>query len=138
MAATRWWVDRSATINGIFKGGGAKGLLYAGALEALDSHGYWFGAVAGSSAGAITAALVASGLTVPQIKDAVPEALGEIRRNYLFDLVGRPFILTNRLQRWLETRLAEQVSRFAGPRTIDGAVTFAELYGATGGVQSPV
>jgi NTE family protein len=50
-------------IIGVFKGGGAKGALYAGALEAVQQHGLWFSEVAGSSAGAITAAFVAAGAT---------------------------------------------------------------------------
>jgi predicted acylesterase/phospholipase RssA len=39
-------------VNGIFKGGGAKGIMYAGALYEIYDRGYWFRAVAGSSAGA--------------------------------------------------------------------------------------
>jgi predicted acylesterase/phospholipase RssA len=63
--AERWWLGREARINGIFKGGGAKGLMYAGAVQAVDQRGEWFRAVAGASAGAITATLIAAGLTVP-------------------------------------------------------------------------
>ena len=48
-------------VKGVFKGGGAKGALYAGALQAVEEHGLWFSEVAGSSAGAITAAFVAAG-----------------------------------------------------------------------------
>lgn len=48
-------------VNGVFKGGGAKGALYAGALDAVQEHEIWFSEVAGSSAGAITAAFVAAG-----------------------------------------------------------------------------
>jgi NTE family protein len=47
-----------------FSGGGAKGAIYSGAYEELLNSGIWNGvnAVAGSSAGAITAALAASGI----------------------------------------------------------------------------
>ena len=48
-------------VKGVFKGGGAKGALYAGALDAVQEHEIWFSEVAGSSAGAITAAFVAAG-----------------------------------------------------------------------------
>jgi predicted acylesterase/phospholipase RssA len=48
-------------VKGVFKGGGAKGALYAGALDAVQEHKIWFSEVAGSSAGAITAAFVAAG-----------------------------------------------------------------------------
>lgn len=48
-------------IDGVFQGGGAKGLAYLGALEVLESQGYWFRRVAGTSAGSWTAALIACG-----------------------------------------------------------------------------
>ncbi len=48
-------------LRGVFEGGGAKGVAYRGALEAVEAEGCWFEAVAGSSAGAITAALIAAG-----------------------------------------------------------------------------
>ena len=48
-------------IDGVFEGGGAKGAAYVGALTNLQEKGAWFRRVAGSSAGAITAALIAAG-----------------------------------------------------------------------------
>lgn len=48
-------------IDGVFEGGGAKGTAYAGVLETLREKGVWFERVAGTSAGAITAALIAAG-----------------------------------------------------------------------------
>jgi NTE family protein len=48
-------------IDGVFEGGGAKGTAYIGALNALRESGIWFKRVAGSSAGAITASLIAAG-----------------------------------------------------------------------------
>jgi len=48
-------------IDGVFEGGGAKGTAYAGVLETLQEKGIWFERVAGTSAGAITAALIAAG-----------------------------------------------------------------------------
>jgi NTE family protein len=47
----------------VFEGGGVKGIGLAGAHAALESHGYKPQCVAGTSAGAITAALVAVGYT---------------------------------------------------------------------------
>lgn len=132
MTVPRWWLSQSATVNGIFKGGGAKGLLYAGALRGLEEKGYWFRAVAGSSAGAITATLVAAGLTAQQTTDAVPRALSCLRRNWLGDLLGRPIVGTDKLRDWLESELVNQVMAFSGPRTSNGPVTFEELYSATG------
>lgn len=46
---------------GIFEGGGAKGLAHVGALKASESRGIEFAGVAGTSAGAIVASLIAAG-----------------------------------------------------------------------------
>ena len=43
-------------VNGVLKGGDAKGIAYAGALKAVEERGVCFGVVAVASAGAITAA----------------------------------------------------------------------------------
>lgn len=48
-------------IDGVFSGGGIKGLAYIGAYQALEEKGFKFKRVAGTSAGAIIAALIAAG-----------------------------------------------------------------------------
>jgi len=48
-------------IDGVFEGGGAKGTAYAGVLSTLRKMDIWFKRVSGTSAGAITAALIAAG-----------------------------------------------------------------------------
>jgi NTE family protein len=55
----------------VFEGGGVKGIGLAGAFEALEKRGYRRNNVAGTSAGAITAALVAAGYTAQELKDIV-------------------------------------------------------------------
>lgn len=59
--------------NLVFKGGGVKGVAYAGALEALHERTCLgkLKRVAGTSAGAITAALLAVGYTPKEITDIV-------------------------------------------------------------------
>ena len=59
--------------NLVFEGGGVKGVAYAGALEELESAGILaqVTAVAGTSAGAITAALVALGQTPAQLRETM-------------------------------------------------------------------
>lgn len=47
--------------NGVLEGGGVKGIGHVGAIQALEQAGYRFDRVAGSSAGAIVAALIAAG-----------------------------------------------------------------------------
>ncbi len=86
----RWWRERGITrfVAGVFEGGGAKGLLYRGALEAMvedAERAYWFTAVAGASAGAITATLVAAGFEPEQVGDEAEEALGTLRKPSLLN-----------------------------------------------------
>src|SRR5437763_14840961 len=57
----------------VFEGGGVKGIAYAGALEELDNRGITgeVTRVAGTSAGAITAALVALGASAKYVGEAI-------------------------------------------------------------------
>ena len=57
----------------VFEGGGVKGIAYAGALEELEKRGIVkdITRVAGTSAGAISAALVALGATSEYVAEAV-------------------------------------------------------------------
>jgi len=54
--------------NAVFKGGGVKGIALVGALTAAEDAGWLWQAVAGTSAGAITAALVAAGYSAQELK----------------------------------------------------------------------
>lgn len=54
--------------NAVFKGGGVKGIALLGALAAAEAQGWKWPAVAGTSAGAITAALLAAGYTAQELK----------------------------------------------------------------------
>lgn len=55
----------------VFEGGGVKGVGLAGALAVLEERGYRPRNVAGSSAGAITAALLAAGYTADELREIV-------------------------------------------------------------------
>jgi NTE family protein len=55
----------------VFEGGGVKGIGLAGAFSTLWEREYRPGRVAGTSAGAITAALVAAGYTGPELEQIV-------------------------------------------------------------------
>lgn len=59
----------------VFEGGGAKGLAFAGAIEAFEDAGHQPGRLMGTSAGAITAALLAAGYTIDEIRPALTETL---------------------------------------------------------------
>lgn len=53
--------------NGVFEGGGIKGIAFAGAITELEKAGYTFEHVVGTSAGAIAAVLLAAGYTGSEI-----------------------------------------------------------------------
>jgi NTE family protein len=52
----------------VFEGGGVKGIGLVGALEVMEAAGYRWNMLAGTSAGAIVAALVAAGYTAAELK----------------------------------------------------------------------
>ena len=53
----------ATTCDLVFEGGGAKGAVFVGALQELQSHGFQVGRLVGTSAGAITAVMLAAGYT---------------------------------------------------------------------------
>ena len=55
----------------VFEGGGVKGIGLAGAFSLLEERGYRAQNVAGTSAGAITAALIAAGYTAAELREIV-------------------------------------------------------------------
>lgn len=57
----------------VFEGGGAKGMAFVGAYEAFVEQGHTFGRLLGTSAGAITAALLAAGYTADEMLAALAE-----------------------------------------------------------------
>src|ERR1051326_7744466 len=59
----------------VFEGGGAKGSVFVGALEVFSAAGLKTRRLIGTSAGAITATLLAAGYTPEQMLDAVNEKL---------------------------------------------------------------
>jgi NTE family protein len=62
-------------VNLVFKGGGARGIAYVGALAELERRGQlrWVDRVSGTSAGAITAMLVGLGYTSNEIEEILCE-----------------------------------------------------------------
>jgi len=65
MAATDNYADL------VFEGGGVKGIGLAGALATLEERGYRPQNVAGTSAGAISAALLAAGYTAAELREII-------------------------------------------------------------------
>ncbi len=120
-------------VNGVFAGGGAKGIAYAGALKALEERGVWFGSVAGASAGSITAALIAAGMNAREFEETIPEGLGVVRANVGKRLakaaIGHAHAVfdANALRVWLDGKLRAKIGL-----TDDTPVTFTHLHEATG------
>ena len=81
----------------VFSGGGAKGAVYPGAYAALKETGVFNQVkhIAGSSAGAFTAALLSVGMSTHQfqqdlVKQNFKELLGELSENAWFSRDGKP------------------------------------------------
>src|SRR5215470_7322391 len=55
-------------LDGVFEGGGVRGVGLVGALSVIEDAGYEFVNLAGSSAGAIVATLIAAGYGAADIK----------------------------------------------------------------------
>ena len=60
-------------IDAVFEGGGIRGIGIVGAINCMENHGCKFQRVAGSSAGAIIAALIAAGYSSMQIRKMLVE-----------------------------------------------------------------
>jgi predicted acylesterase/phospholipase RssA len=84
-----WWRATTDTwLCGVFEGGGAKGAAYGPTLRALRDERCWFSSVAGASAGAITAAIVAAGYRPEAIEAGTLDALemldkGSVKKQFL-------------------------------------------------------
>ncbi len=61
----------------VFEGGGAKGSVFVGALKELESRGHTIRRLVGTSAGAITATLLAAGYTPDELLEAANEKLDD-------------------------------------------------------------
>jgi hypothetical protein len=134
-----WWREQGITryVAGVFEGGGAKGIVYRGALEAMVENAdgpCWFSAVAGASAGAITATLIAAGLEPAQVSAEAERARGKLRKptrlnGSLRVRDGASYLDQDSLADWLREVLERQVGELGGRG--GGSVTFEELHRLT-------
>ncbi|WP_019004534.1 patatin-like phospholipase family protein [Cohnella laeviribosi] len=78
-------------VNGVFEGGGVKGISLVGAVRAAELNGIRFHHVAGTSSGSIIASLLATGYTAPEIKLLIESApfSSFMKRSPIFNL--KPF-----------------------------------------------
>ncbi|MEW9049669.1 MAG: patatin-like phospholipase family protein [Neobacillus sp.] len=115
-------------IDGVFSGGGIKGLALIGAFEELEKRGFSFVRVAGTSAGSIIAALIAAGYTSREIYQLYEELdfnlLMDPRKSVIpFPFAKWLFVFWRlglyrgvELEKWIEEKLAAK-----------GLRTFAQL-----------
>ena len=93
----------------VFEGGGAKGLAFVGALQAIERHGHKARRVVGTSAGSIVAILVAAGYSAAECKAAINERLpdGTSRFGSFLQIpkIDESVELSTSLRGWLRTEL---------------------------------
>jgi len=93
----------------VFEGGGAKGLAFVGALQAIERHGFKARRVVGTSAGSIVAILVAAGYSAAECKAAINERLpdGTSRFGSFLQIpsIDESVELSSSLRVWLRTEL---------------------------------
>ncbi len=91
----------------VFEGGGAKGLAFVGALKALEQHGHQARHVIGTSAGSLTALLVAAGYSAEECMNAINEHTPDGRSVFSGFLQTPQFSentpVNSSLRRWMET-----------------------------------
>ncbi|AET61553.1 patatin-like phospholipase family protein [Paenibacillus terrae] len=75
-------------INAVFQGGGVKGISLAGAVKAAEEHEIVFNRVAGTSSGAIVAALLAAGYSADEMKAVIEKTplVSLLRRSPVFNI----------------------------------------------------
>ncbi|KAB7708793.1 hypothetical protein F9802_01185 [Bacillus aerolatus] len=111
-------------IDGVFSGGGIKGFALIGAYEAIEQRGLTFVRLAGTSAGAIMAALIAAGYTSEELKKVMTEVnekqlLDETRFDFPFARWLSIYFKLGlykgkKLEQWLEGLLAQKGIRSFG------------------------
>jgi NTE family protein len=114
-------------IDGVFSGGGIKGLALIGAYQALEEKGYKFKRLAGTSAGAVIAAFIAAGYSSRELL----KIMDDIDFNKLLDsnaIISLPIIkwlrVYNRLGLYKGVALESWVEEKLKAR---GIYTFADL-----------
>jgi len=108
-------------VDAVFEGGGVRGIAHVGAVAVVEEHGYEFHHVAGTSAGAIVASLVAAKFSAKEISKAMRKELKypKLKDKSLFDRVpglGPLVSLTfekglyegDYLESWLRKKLSEK------------------------------
>jgi predicted acylesterase/phospholipase RssA len=78
----------------VFEGGGAKGMVFVGAYQEFFARGHSFGRLLGTSAGAITATLLAAGYRSEEMLEVLVEK-GPDGRSVFAGFMGQPAAFTD-------------------------------------------
>lgn len=93
----------------VFEGGGAKGIAFAGALQAFERHNHKPRRVIGTSAGSITACLVAAGYNSQEILEVLNEKTPDGKPRFVTFMdtptIYEDVIIKDQLGYWLRTEL---------------------------------
>ena len=89
----------------VFEGGGAKGMVFVGALQEFERLGHTAGRLLGTSAGAIAATYLAAGFTADEMMRALKEK-DESGKHVFTRFLGRPKPFTKEEIAHSETRAA--------------------------------
>jgi predicted acylesterase/phospholipase RssA len=93
----------------VFEGGGAKGLAFVGALQAFERHGHTPRRLIGTSAGSITACLIAAGYNSQENLGAISEKLPDGRPRFasFMDIptIYEDTIVKDQMGYWLKAEL---------------------------------
>ncbi|MCH7575330.1 MAG: patatin-like phospholipase family protein [Candidatus Marinimicrobia bacterium] len=133
----------------VFEGGGAKGIVFVGAMEEFARQGHSARRYIGTSAGAITATLLAAGYSADELSAAATEKLpngdpifssfmdtpeefdrGVIEASVTFEIFKRVKLswVPKKTKRWFDLRLFKRLMRIKAYRTIFSFIERGGLY----------
>ncbi|RCW51956.1 patatin-like phospholipase family protein [Paenibacillus prosopidis] len=112
----------------VFEGGGVRGIAFIGAIQEMEASGYQWERLAGTSAGAVVAALLACGYNARELIQIMntldyPRLLGKTWVHYL-PFVGKALPLLFRSGIYLNTPLEDKLTYWLKQK---GVSTFGDL-----------
>ena len=134
----------------VFEGGGAKGMVFVGAMKVFEEKGHEPARLVGTSAGAITATLMAAGYDSQMMSDALGEEVngepvfatfmdspqktdfskseikGSLTRQ-IMDGIDLPFVPRS-VEEWIDDKMIDQLMKISIYRTLFSFIERGGLY----------